>query len=414
MTESRIQTNGGRRWLWWSLAVALIGLFFLTRYLFRDELLVREAQAIRTDLVKTVSTNGRVEPEINYPFYAPISTTVKAIYVQPGDTVPAGKLLMKLDDVAARAQLASAESGVQAAEASLEAVTHNGTQEVREMASADIARSQLERDQAQRDLDALLKLQKTGAASASEVEAARERLNTSVASLNAAEQTAHDRYSPSEISRARAALADAEANLATARQVLAQTEIHAPIAGTVYSLDAQQSDFVQTGTLLLQMADLHHERVRAYFDEPEIGDLAVGQPVVIKWDARQGHEWHGHIIQTPVTVATYNTRSVGEALVEIDDSDSGLLPKTNVTVTATTSSLPNTLCIPREALHSESGKTYVYRIAGDKLVRTPVVTGTANLTEAAILSGLSEGDWVATGTISGQPLQEGMPIKVVR
>jgi HlyD family secretion protein len=34
------------------------------------------------------------------------------------------------------------------------------------------------------------------------------------------------------------------------------------------------------------------------------------------------------------------------------------------------------------------------------------------MTREAILSGLKEGDWVATGSISGQPLQEGIPIKV--
>lgn len=414
MTESRIQTSGGRRWLWGSLAVVLIILFFLARNLFRNELQVREAQVTRQALVTRVNTNGRVEPEVNYPFYAPIATTVKAVYAQPGDTVPAGKLLMVLDDVAAQAQVAAAESGVKTAQAALDAATHNGTQQERQMAAADIARSQLERNQAQRDLDALLKLQQTGAASASEVEAARERLNTDTANLSAAQQSAHDRYSSVEIARAQAALADAQANLASARQVLAQTRIHAPIAGTVYSLDVQPGDFVQAGTLLLQMADLHHERVRAYFDEPDIGNLAVGQQAVIKWDAREGHEWHGTIVRTPVTVVTYGTRSVGEVLIRIDDSDSGLLPKTNVTVTATTSSEPNTLCVPRDALYSQGGKNYVYRIVGDKLVRTPVVTGTANLTEAAILSGLSDGEWVATGSISGQPLQDGMPIQVVQ
>jgi len=176
MTESKTPLDGGRSWLWWGLAVALIGLFFLTRYMLRDELPVREAQVSRETLRKTVNTNGRVEPEVNKAFFSPIATTVKAVYAQPGDTVPAGKLLLVLDDVAAKAQLASAESGVRSAQASQEAATHNGTQEEREMAGADVTRSQLERSQAQRDLDALLSLEKTGAASASEVEAARERL----------------------------------------------------------------------------------------------------------------------------------------------------------------------------------------------------------------------------------------------
>ena len=89
----------------------------------------------------TISTNGKVEPEVNYQFYSPIATTVKAVYVQPGDKVPAGKLLMLLDDVEARAREATAESGVKSAQAALDAATHNGTQEQRQMAAGDIARA---------------------------------------------------------------------------------------------------------------------------------------------------------------------------------------------------------------------------------------------------------------------------------
>jgi len=414
MAEERKQTDRFRLWLWRGLGVLIVILFFATRYLMRDELPVREVQASRQVLQNTVSTNGRVEPEMNYEFYSPISTTVKAVYAQAGDQVPAGKLLVVLNDMDARARLAAAESGVKAAQAAVEAATHNGTRQEQEMSAADMARGKLERDQAQHDLDALIKLKQEGAASSSEVSAAQERLNTAKASLHAYDESAHSRFSPAEVERAKAALADAEANLASARQVLAQTEIHAPVAGTIYSMDAQPTQFAEAGMLLLQMADLHHERVRAYFDEPEIGSLAVGQKILIKWDARQGQEWHGHIIRTPVTVVTYGTRSVGEVLVEIDDPYSGLLPKTNVTVTVTTSSEPDTLSVPREALHSENGKPYVYKVVNGRLVRTPVTTGTANLTQASILSGLKEGDWVATGTTNGQPLQVDVPIKVVR
>jgi HlyD family secretion protein len=113
-------------------------------------------------------------------------------------------------------------------------------------------------------------------------------------------------------------------------------------------------------------------------------------------------------------VITYGTRNVGEVLIEIDDADGDLLPDTNVTVTVTTSSEPNTLSVPREALHSENGKPYVYKVVNNELVRTSVTTGTINIAQVAILSGLREGDWVATGTANGQPLQEGIPIKVAR
>ena len=363
-------------------------------------------------LVSTISTNGRVEPLDNHEVHSPLSTTVKAVYVEAGDKVAAGKLLLTLDDTQARARVASAESGVKAAQAQLEAATHNGTQQERQAAAADLARARLERDEAKRGLDALTRLSSTGAAAPSEVTSARQRLENAEANLRAIEESSQKRYSPAEIDRARAALADAEANLEAARQVLARTSVHAPAAGTVYSVNVQPTEYAEEGKLLLQLADLSHERVRAYFDEPELGRLAVGQKIQIKWDARPGKVWNGHIDRTPVTVITFGTRNVGEVLVAVDDIDSELLPDTNVTVTVTVSSETNALSVPREALHSENGKFYVYKVAGDELKRTPVTTGTINLTQVAIISGLQDGDMVATGTTSGQPLQEGIPIKV--
>lgn len=412
MAEQRRQAD--RRWLWVGAAVVTIAVFFIARSLLRERLPVRIAQAEREVLRSTVSTNGKVEPEKNYQVYSPLATTVKSVYVQTGDKVPAGKLMIVLDDVAARAQVATAESGVKAAQAALDAALESGTQQQRQATQAEIAQEKITRDQAQANLDALTKLAASGAASPSEVTAARQQLDAANASLQASEQSLHDRFSQPEIARARAALSEAEANLAAARQVEAQTTICSPAAGTVYSMDAAPTEYAEAGKLLLEMADLTHQRVRAYFDEPDLGRLAVGQKISIKWDARPGEEWHGHIERLPVTVVTYLTRTVGEVLVHIDDPVDDLLPDTNVTVTVTTSSQPDALSVPREALHIENGKTYVYKVDGDELVRTPVTIGTYNLTRQAILSGLKEGDWVATGSINGQPLQEGIPIKVVR
>ncbi len=412
MIQERTQVN--RRWLWLGALVVTIAVFFWVRSLTRDRLNVHIATAECVPLESTISTNGRVEPEVNYKIYSPISTTVKAVYVQPGDHVAAGKLMMVLDDVDALASQAAAESGVRTAQAALDAALHNGTLQERQASQADVARARLERDQARSNLQAMTKLDATGAASPSEVASARQQLAAAEVSLHALEQNAADRYSAPEIARARAAYADAEAHLSAARQVVAQSSVHAPAAGTVYSVDAGATEYVEQGKMLLELADLHNERVRAYFDEPEIGQLAAGQKIQIKWDAMPGRVWSGHIERTPVTVTNLGTRSVGEVLVKIDGTDGGLLPDTNVTVTVTTSSQPNALSVPREALYLDNGKTCVYRVEGDKLQKTFVTTGTINLTQVAILSGLKQGEVVATGTVSGKPLQEGIPIQVVQ
>src|SRR5947208_16499282 len=97
------------RWAWLGAAIILVLVFMSVRSLTRTRLEVRAAQVTHQQLSSTISTNGRVEPVDNIQIPCPISTTVKAVYVQPGDQVSAGKLLMVLDDVQASARLASAQ-----------------------------------------------------------------------------------------------------------------------------------------------------------------------------------------------------------------------------------------------------------------------------------------------------------------
>lgn len=413
MAEQRKQRS--RLWLWLGLVALLIVVFFTAHYFLRAQLPVREAQATFGDLSRTSSTNGQVEPEHTDSYYSPISTTVKAVYVQQGDHVPAGKLLIQLDDTEARAKVAAAESLLSQAQVGLEAVLHNGTQAERRTNAAQVESYRLEQTQAQNDLNALQRLEQTNAASKSEVSAAKQRLDSATAALKAAELNLNNRYAAGDVSQARAAVSDAQANLAAAQQTLTRTQIRAQQAGTIYDLEVKPTDFAEAGKLLIQMADLKQERVRAYFDEPEIGNLAVGQPVSIKWDAKPALEWHGHMERTPITVVRYGTRTVGEALIHIDDvANSGLLPDTNVTVTVTTATVPHALLVPREAVYPESGHPVVYKIVNGKLVRTPVTTGMFNLTQEQIVSGLQAGDWVATGSPSGQPLQDGVEVRIVQ
>lgn len=394
--------------------MVLVAVFFISRQFTEDSIPVHAAVVSRTTLRSTSSTNGLVEPVRNYAFYAPLATSVLQIPVHEGEQVKAGQLLMQLDATNARARVASATSGLRSAQASLDALRNGGSLADQQRLASDLQRAELNQQQAQSEFQALSKLQATGAASASEVAASRQRQLLAAQAVHALEQRQSRPYAPIELERAEAAVHDAQAALDAARSVLAQTTVVAPVAGTVYAVNVDPSDYVMEGKLLLQMADLSHERVRAYFDEPDIGRLAVGQPIRIVWDARPGREWHGHITQLPSTIVSYGTRNVGEVLVSVDDPQDGLLPQTHVTVTVTTDSESNVLTVPREALHSESGKPYVFRIVNGRLVHTIVTTGTINLTEASITSGLHEGDVVATGALTDLALEDNDPVKVVR
>lgn len=408
MARAKKRSNSG--WIWLSSAVALVIIFYLVRMATRSRVPVRVAVVRRSELRSTIPTNGKVEPQVDFEAHAPFPGLIKAIYVHEGQRVPKDTLLLSMNDTDARARVATALAALRSAQVNYNSILHGGTQAERLSLGGELSKAQIDRDQAEQDLSALKKLETSGAASPSEVAAAQERLDTDKAVLANLQQRKTSSYDAGDLSRAKAALDDAQAGYAAAEQVVNEANIRAPFAGTVYLIPVSRTEYVNQGDLLLRMADLSKMQVRAYFDEPEIGKLHVSQPVTIQWDAEPEKVWHGHIARVPSTIITYTTRNVGEVLVTIDDANNDLLPNTNVRVTALVANEPSALNIPREALHTENGQPYVYRVQDGTLQRTPVTVGNLNLTQVEILSGLKQGDVVALGSTNGQPIGDGVPI----
>ena len=410
------QAEGKRfnSWIVWvTLAVVLLLSIPLIRHFSQETVEVRTSPVTHESLVSTVSTNGKVEPVEEFQPHAAAPGVVKEVLVATGQKVRSGELLLRMDDAEAVARVAAANATLRSAEATESDIEHGGSSEERYSSTGDLSRAQQQQQQASSSLASLQRLQQQGAASTGEVAAAQQRLDVASSAVRSAEGRGGQRYSSTDRARANAQMTDARANLAAAQSAYAGDNIRAPFSGTVYSVPVSQYDFVSAGEGLLDMADLNHIQVRAYFDEPEIGKLVAGQAVKIVWDAKPNQTWHGHIDRAPTTVTTYGSRNVGECIITVDDAHGELLPNTNVVVTVTVSQRFNVLSVPREALHTEGPSDFVYRVLGGKLSRTPVQVGTLNNIRAEILGGLSEKDTVALSAMTTRDLSNGLPVKPV-
>ena len=399
--------------LWGIVLAVVVVAVVAVRAFTREKVEIRVAAVNHQNLLSTVSTNGRVEPVEYFQAHAPAPGVVAKLYVEVGQKVKAGDLLVKMDDADTVARLATASSTLESAQLNQQNLQQSGSQEERLALQADLSRAEMRKKQAETDLAALHQLQQKGAASAAEVGSAEQRLQEATSLLQNTQLRGTQRYSPGDQARAQAQLTDAQAAVTAARSNYAAANIRSPLSGTVYSIPVSTYDFVPAVEDLLDVADLNRIQVRAYFDEPEIGQLAVGQAVKIVWDAKPNLAWHGHISRAPSTVITYGTRNVGEAIITVDDARGDLLPNTNVTVTVTTSQRFNVLSVPREALHTEGTSNFVFRVIGGKLARTPVQVGVVNLTRVEITGGLTEKDTVALNATSNRDLSHGLAVKIV-
>jgi HlyD family secretion protein len=372
---------------------------------------VRSARAVRETITASIATNGRIEPIENFEAHAPLATTVKRVEIIQGDWVKAGQLILQLDDADARAGLARAQAQLKGAQTGFQSVSGGGTQEEILTSQNALVKARADRDAAQRNLQAMQRLLQTGAASQAEVDAAQVQLRVADANVHMLEQKLHDRFSKDEIGHAQSQVSEAQAAVTASSDLLRNLNVVSPFRGMAYNLPVRKDTFVAAGDLLVQVADLHKVRVRAFVDEPEVGRLQVGQQVEVTWDALPDRAWKGTVEYLPTNIVQHGTRMVGEVTCILDNTDLRLLPNTNVAVSIIQSRHDNALAVPREAVRQDSDGKYVFEVAGGKLNRRNVKTSISNLTHVEITGGIPDDAVVALGALNMQPLRDGMPVK---
>jgi RND family efflux transporter MFP subunit len=301
--------------------------------------------------------------------------------------------------------LASQQDDLRAAEA-------GGRPDQAAKLAADLRSAEAERSLLQRQQETLTKLAAQNAATGEEVAKNRAALEHAEAELDQTRKAkqefehqvslARDRLSLL-VEHSRALVSDLQFKEDSARVV-------APESGTLYSLPVHARDFVHTGDLLANIADLRQVRVRAYIDEPELGQLKPGQTVVVTWDALPGRTWTGKTEILPRQVVALGARSVGELLCTIANQGTELIPNTTVDVRIEINERADVMAVPRGAVQVDGTHRYVYRFDGSRLHRTEIRVGLSNATQFEVLSGINEGDVLALP--GDTPLRDNMAVRV--
>ena len=367
------------------------------------------AKARRETLVSTLVTNGKVEPVEWTAVRAAAPGRIERLLVERGQAVPEGAIVAQLDTGEAQSALASAEARIAQARAELEVTEAGGRPSEQAEIQSAIDRARADLQIAQREYDSLRRLQEKNAAPASEVRAARDRVDQATSQIAALEKKRSSLVGSSDRAIAQARLRDAQAAAEAARQRVGTGVIRTPMAGVVYHVEARHGAYVNPGDLIANVGKLDRLRVIVYVDEPELGRVQQGMPVTITWDARPGKEWKGVVETVPTQIVALGSRQVGEVVCVIDNPDRELPPGANVNATIRTQGVDNALSVPKEAIRREGVQTGVFLLQGTVLRWRPVRTGASSVTRVQVLEGLAEGDSVAVR--SETPLRDGLEVR---
>ena len=350
------------------------------------------AKAVRQKIANNLSTNGKVEPQDYREVRAAVQGLIARLPVHQGDTVAQGQVFAEISQPGQQDELQSAEARAAQARAELSTLSAGGRSADIAEIEGNLAVLRRQREDAQATVDSLQRLVNKQAATTFELRQARDAVAEFDARIAAAEKRRPALAGKGDLEAAQARVRDAEAGVALAKTHIAQNVITAPLSGVIYDLPARAGAYIHPGDLLGSIGKVDPVRVRVYVDEPELGRVAIGQPVRITWDALPGKEWTGAVDKLPTQIIAQGARQVGEVLCTIQNDGHQLLPGTNINAFILTQVVDSALTIPKSAVRQEEQGKGVYVFQPDGTVRwTNITTGAADALHVEVTGGLSEG-----------------------
>ncbi len=282
-------------WYYWVLIfVVAIGILMVVFSSKESHQKVAAEAAEKRDITEIVSSNGKIQPEVEVKIAPEVSGEIVDLYVNEGDSVKKGQLLVRInpdllqsDESRSRANLNNARANYENAKARL------AQQEARMKSEIEPAYKRNK------------KLHDDNVISDAEFEASQSTYQAAVREIEAAKAT---------VDAAKYSIDASEALLSQSSKNLLRTEIFATMDGVISKLNVKKGERVvgtatMAGTELLRIADLTQMEMKVDVSENDIIRVSLGDTAIVEVDAYPGKKFKGVVKEVANSATSSATAS---------------------------------------------------------------------------------------------------------
>ncbi len=296
---------------WLGMRVAAVGLIALSCKKAAKPVAYEAVPVERRDIIVSAQASGAVQPDTTVEVKSKASGEILQLNAETGQIVKRGASLVKVDPRNARNAMAQAQ------------------------ADLDVAKAKLANSTSQkRRADELFKSQ-----SITEQE--------------------HD-SAVLDYADARSQVVNSQVAVDNARIQLEDTDVRAPITGTILEKDVERGTVIASatsnvsgGTTLLKMADLNQVQVQTLVDETDIGKVQAGQRATVTVDAYPNRPFSGTVVKIEPQATTNQNVTMFPVVVRIANEQGLLRPGMNSEVEIHVGQRDSVLAVPTAALRTQ-------------------------------------------------------------
>ncbi len=350
------------------------------------------ASVDRGDIARSVVATGKVQPLAKVEVKSKASGIVKKIYVDYGDTVKAGQILVELDKEQLAANVREARATLQAAQAAQEAAQATLQRNLVDAEGPDVPflKSSMERAQ---------QLHKDGLIAKSVLEDAEKAYQMGLNKQMVAQR--NTAVSRAEVLRSKAQVAQAQAALERAEEDLRNSTIVSPIDGLVLSRDVQVGDAVSSilvlgsqATLIFTLGDVSDVYVLGKVDEADIGKVYLNQPARIVVESFKDKKFDGKVTKISPLGKEKDNVTTFEVRASIHNPSGELKANMSANAEIILEEKKGVLLIPEAAIIYDKERNASAEVPDPKAEKgrrkVPVKIGISNGVKTELVSGLNE------------------------
>ena len=360
---------------------------------------VQSYRSERRDMMRTISLSGQTVPLAQVDLSTKYAGNITAVYVDLGDTVEPGQVLLEQDPVDTSLQL----SQTRAAWAQAAAETKSAQSQF----YSDLQKAQVEYATAKMNYNRYVILKDEGAVSQKDLDTMYQALIVAKAALdNLQLQNVGD--TPALIAGKQAAQAKAKYTVDSLSKQLEDLTIRAPRHGVISYRNAEAGAMAAANTKVLTITDTSGIYIDCPVAEADVAAIQPGMTVSVSVESL-ANTYDGTI--TYVSPAMDPTNKTYIVRITLSNPDNllrgGMFAQSSLEVLQRR----NTLFVPKDALVEQNGVSQLYVINPDNTIAIRTVkTGLRNDNYVEILEGLSDGEQIATTNLAR--LRDGVSVTI--
>jgi multidrug efflux pump subunit AcrA (membrane-fusion protein) len=375
------------------ILVAGIG-FLIYKNLSKSETKILETSKVLKGSIRGVLVEtGIIKPQVGavVKIGARATGTIMKMNVKIGDRVKTGQLIALIDDREIKRNIEQQKASLIAARNTLSQIELTYPERIKEAkANFDYARINYERE------TELIKHEYTTKDS---VDRARSQYEAAEANL----KRLQNEYQ-TQLKIAKANTEDITAQLGQQETRLTYTRIYAPIYGIVSDVTAQEGETIVAGLQvanLVTVLDPTMLEMWIYVDETDIGKVNLGQQVEYYVDTFPDKLFRGRIEKIYPQPLVKENIVYYLAIVRVTKEDTHFLkPEMTTHIKIIFEEKSDILIAPNAAVKFEKGTQVAYKVIGpDNIQKVELKTGIRGEDNTEIISGVMEGDVLATKLI---------------